>query len=113
MFRALPIIALCAPAAAMDFDLTCEGIEPDWKLSTKDDTAQFRYLRDSDMTLMLTTFAQGRDWPIALTYVGRGDSAILMIEPDACDAGDLRATILTQRGDTPVLLLGCCTREDR
>ena len=113
MLRALPLIALCTPVSALDFDLGCTGSDPDWTLSTQGDTARFEFGYDSELSLMLTTQAQGHDWPIAMTYIGRGDSVIAVIEPAACETGDIRATLLTQRGETPLMLVGCCTRQDR
>jgi len=54
--------------------------------------------------LMLTTRPNGQDWPRALTFIGRGDSAIVIVE----DGPDHAVRVLTQRGETPIMLIGTC-----
>lgn len=101
------------PTFASAADFLCSGDDPAWDLTMEDETAQFRFQRRSELSLMLTTTAQDSDTPQALTYVGRGDSLIAIIEDGICryGDGDYSATILTQRGQTPVMLLGCCTAQ--
>lgn len=93
--------------------MECAGTSPDWTLSATNEAATFTFGRASQMTQMLETLAEGADWPRAYTYVGRGDSAIVMVERQSCESDDetgpLTARVLTQRGQTPVLLTGCCT----
>ncbi|SMX31299.1 hypothetical protein [Octadecabacter ascidiaceicola] len=88
--------------------IACSGNEPEWSLSMDNTQADFDYRGTSDMTVMLDTPAEGADWPRAFTLIGRGDSAILIVEPAACETGPYSARVLTQRGETPVLLTGCC-----
>lgn len=92
--------------------LACQGFEPDWTLYVEGATAQFEFQRQSDLTVMLDTPAQGDADVRALTLIGRGDSVILIVEPARCETGDttgpMSARILTQRGETPLLLTGCC-----
>ena len=106
----LPLIALCTPLSAQNLpaNMVCEGSSPDWSLSISGETAVFDFQRTSDLALMLTTPAQGRDWPVALTFVGRGDSAIVMVDEGKCGGETFEASVLTQRGETPLLLVGCC-----
>ncbi len=103
--------AVCASttfAQSLDTPLVCGGSAPDWSLAITGDVAEFEFVRQSNMTLALTTTAQGAEWPRALTLVGRGDSAIVILENMMCETGTLTARILTQRGETPVFLTGCC-----
>ena len=102
--------ALAAPALAQDltYPLACSGQSPDWELGVNQDSAVFDFGRESQMTVALDTVAQDATWPRALTLVGRGDSAILLLENTRCETGNLTARILTQRGETPLLLTGCC-----
>ncbi|AKS45961.1 hypothetical protein SAMN05444287_1066 [Octadecabacter temperatus] len=88
--------------------LTCGGVEPEWSMSLDGSQGEFEYHGASNMTIMLDTPAEGADWPRAFTLIGRGDSAILIVEPNACETGPYTARVLTQRGETPVLLTGCC-----
>lgn len=102
---AAPLQAQTAPR-----DLMCSGT--DWQLDISGEAAEFTYRRTSDLNLMLDTQAQDRDWPRALTFIGRGDSAIVILEAaDTCrygDTGQISAQVLTQRGEEPILLTGCC-----
>ena len=102
--------ALAVPALAQDltYPLVCSGQSPDWELGVNQDSAVFDFGRESQMTVALDTVAQDATWPRALTLVGRGDSAILLLENISCETGNLTARILTQRGETPLLLTGCC-----
>lgn len=105
----LPLL-ICAPMAhAQDIqsNFTCQGSNPEWELISDSDAATFDYLRTSDLTLALTTFPDGQDWPRAHTFIGRGDSAIVIVEPAVENRHPVR--ILTQRGETPLLLIGTCT----
>ncbi|HCP80392.1 MAG TPA: hypothetical protein DIT67_01930 [Octadecabacter sp.] len=88
--------------------IACSGVEPEWSILMEDNQAEFEYRGTSEMTIMLDTPTEGADWPRAFTLIGRGDSAIVIIEPNACDTGPYTARVLTQRGQTPVLLTGCC-----
>ncbi len=89
--------------------LVCSGQDPAWSLTLDQGEGQFELTRTSELTLALETLAQGAQWPRALTLVGRGDSAIVILENSACSDGNLTARVLTQRGETPLLLTGCCT----
>lgn len=106
----LALLAAPMQAQAVTDDLMCSGT--DWQLEITGDAAEFTYRRTSDLNLMLDTPAQTGDWPRALTFIGRGDSAIVILEAaDACrygDTGQISAQVLTQRGETPILLTGCC-----
>ena len=100
------IIALCAvPHAALA--LECAGTDPAWQLSLTPDAARFAYAdRVSDLTIPQQSTPEGLGWPKALTLIGPRDSAIVILEAPA-DPQPVR--ILTQRGETPVLLVGTCT----
>lgn len=88
--------------------MSCTGQSPDWTLDIAHDGAVFNLARESELTIALDTPALDAEWPRALTLIGRGDSAIVILENRACESGDLTARILTQRGETPLLLTGCC-----
>ncbi|MEM1233247.1 MAG: hypothetical protein AAGH70_03900 [Pseudomonadota bacterium] len=55
-----------------------------------------------------TARAGGADWPRALTLIGDRDTGILILHDRACEGGSHEAQMLTQRGQTPILLTGCC-----
>lgn len=106
---ALPLLA-ALPVFAEDLPLplVCTGLNPDWGLEIRDDGSTLSYQRIDDMDLAWETQAEGADWPRALTLIGRGTSAIVVLDQTACDGGDLSANVLTQQGETPLLLTGCC-----
>lgn len=104
---ALTVLATSAGAQTSTPDLVCAGTTPQWTLETTAQGASFAFGGTSEFTLQLTTFAQGADWPRAFTYTGRGDSAIVIVEQAQPD-GRHPVRILTQRGETPILLLGTC-----
>jgi len=107
---ALPAGAALAQDIYESLPLVCQGTAPKWDMVvTEDDTVFDHLIASSDMDIALVTTAQDADWPAALTLIGRGDSAILIVEPAACDTGELSARVLTQRGETPLLLTGCCS----
>lgn len=104
------LFLICAtPAVAQDApDASCSGTDPDWTLEIDQNTAVLDYLRVSDLTLAMTTTPAGSaDWPQAYTFIGRGDSAIVISE--ARDQNNLSTVrVLTQRGEVPILLVGTC-----
>lgn len=97
-----------APVWAQSFACACTGIGPAWSLSVDDAQARLVFPAPTDMDVMLVTPAQGQDWPRAYTLVGDRDTAIVLIEREACSSQDYRAHVFTQRGQTPILLSGCC-----
>ena len=103
----LPLV-FTAPAAALDF--SCRGFAPDWHLRLDADQALFRFPAQTEMQVMQETRAEGADWPRAYTLIGERDTAIVVIEQEICSASEpYRAHLLTQRGQTPLLLSGCCS----
>lgn len=95
-------------AQELSYPLSCTGSAPDWSLNIQENGAEFDFRRLSNLDIALDTPAQRAQWPRALTLVGRGDSAIVILENMTCETGALTARILTQRGETPILLTGCC-----
>ncbi len=98
---------LCAQADTLP-PLVCSGNAPNWTLSLADDTARFDFQRQSDMTIPHRTTAEGQDWPRAITLISRYDTAIVIIDQRQCGTAPYTAEVLTQRGETPILLTGCC-----
>lgn len=100
------------PQAPLALPLACEGNSPDWRLDLSGPVARFRFSGATEMEIPLRTRAEGRDWPRALTLIGERDTAIVVLHDRACgiaqDSFPIEAQILTQRGQTPVLLTGCC-----
>ena len=94
--------------AQVEPNLVCEGTEPAWSLHIDAETARFLFQRDSDMTIPQRSVAEGRTWPQALTLVSRNDTAIVIIDSQSCDGAPYSADVLTQRGQPPILLTGCC-----
>ena len=109
----LILILIGAPALAQDIgagtEFSCQGSNPDWTFEAKDDEAEFNFLGTADLIRALTTKAQGADWPLAHTYIGRRGSSIVLLEPTICGDQDFAARVFTQGGETPLLLIGCCT----
>ncbi|MEY1555399.1 hypothetical protein AB3Y40_07155 [Yoonia sp. R2331] len=102
-YRAFVILA-CLPHGAAA--LTCQGEDPAWSLTLGDHSATFTFLdRASDMTIPQMSTPDGQDWPRAMTLIAPRDSAIVILEAPA-DPQPIR--ILTQRGETPILLVGTC-----
>lgn len=89
--------------------LSCSGSDPAWSLDIGIDTATLDFQRQSDMTIPHQTTAEGRDWPKAMTLISRNDTAIVIIDQETCNGTTHSAQVLTQRGETPILLTGCCT----
>ena len=122
MTRYVPIASLFAftfcGAAAMAEEplppLACEGNDPDWQLSLNSDTAQFVFRDTIQMTIPQRTQPETAPFPKALTLLGPRETAIVLLNKRLCDtdhvtAFPFEANILTQKGETPVILRGCCT----
>ncbi len=114
---AVLIAALALPAIAEDAlpPLACEGNGPDWQLGIFGDQAQFTFDgAQIEMTIPQRTQAENAPFPIALTLVARSDTAIVILNERQCDTDfvtsfPIETNILTQKGETPVILRGCCT----
>ena len=111
---ALAILSLASaqPLAAQE-DLQCFGVLPGWSLSVTGGQSILTTDRNIAMEVMDETHAEGdRDWPRALTLVGRDDTAILVLDQEQCQlngrAYPLQSLGLTQYGTVPILLTGCC-----
>lgn len=104
------IIAALLPAQALAQTYHCAGSDPDWQLEIESDhdKARFHFPAVTEMDVMLTTQAEGLDWPRAFTLVGDRDTAIALLELESCQDQPYRAHVMTQRGQTPILLGGCC-----
>ena len=91
--------------------MLCSGDAFDWSISIDGANAEMNIGFLSRMELMSTTEASDAEWPQALTFVGRQDTAIVILDRDACETDTTAshsALVLTQRGQTPILLTGCC-----
>ena len=95
---------------AIAFD--CLGAEPNWTLRIGEDTARFEMQRQINYDIPLISIAENRDWPKVYTLVVDFDTAIATVDRDTCRLGTqdypLSVDILTQRGETPIVLTGCC-----
>lgn len=112
MTRAQPLAlaaALFAPALAAAEGYLCEGAAPGWRLAFDDAAARFEFPAPTEMQVMNDVPAEGADWPRAFTLIGERDTAIVVLEREACGGEPYRVHVLTQRGQTPILLTGCCT----
>jgi hypothetical protein len=88
--------------------MMCNGQNPAWTLRIEDDTAVLNHVINTQMNLMLSTVAKGQLTPVALTFVGDRDTAIVVVHDRICGTALYEAQVLTQRGQTPILLTGCC-----
>ncbi|KAG1655730.1 Envelope biogenesis factor ElyC [Nymphon striatum] len=85
------------------------GADPDWAMSITEDGTLFEYGQavDTELDIAWETPAEGAAWPRVLTLLGRGTSAIVILEQPRDATYPIR--ILTQRGETPLLLVGGCS----
>jgi len=84
-------------------------MDPDWSLSYDGSFAKFTFGgRTSQMEVPQKSTVEGGDWPRAATLIAPRDSAIILIHKRQCEDGDHEMQVLTQRGQTPLLLSGCC-----
>ena len=106
------LLATTLPAFAQDsfvpLPLDCGGAAPDWSMAITEDGTLFEYagISTPDLDIAWETKAEGADWPRVLTMIGRGTSAIVILEPPI--EGTFAVRVLTQRGETPLLLTGTC-----
>ena len=112
LFRATCLALLIASPAQAQV-LQCFGENPDWKLGLGKEKADFIYQRHINFDIPLITKArEGREFPRAFTLTAPGETAIVLIDRDACtfDAQDFPASvdILTQDGSEAIILTGCC-----
>lgn len=113
-YALVPFVLMLAPigqATAQGY--YCAGALPGWTLTMDETAGTLTTNRDVTMQIMDEAVADGpRDWPRALTLVGDRDTAIVLIENEACTVNHtdfpMQAQILTQRGTVPILLTGCC-----
>ncbi len=89
-------------------DLLCRGDVPEWRLEVIGEQAQFIFPARTEMTVRAETRAERADWPRALTLIGDRDTGILIVHQRDCGTAPYEAQMLTQRGQTPILLTGCC-----
>lgn len=101
-----------ATVASADLPLSCEGRGPDWQLALAGDSASFTFQRSDRFDVPQSSIAEGHDWPRAYTLIAEFDTAILLVDKATCalgaDTWPFTAHVLTQRGQTPILLTGCC-----
>ncbi|MEM8840897.1 MAG: hypothetical protein AAGD47_03890 [Pseudomonadota bacterium] len=113
------LIATALPAVAQQATppLLCGGADPVWNLVLDDGRGTYTSPELPDATaydVRLSTPAQGRDWPRALTLIGPRDTAIVLLDRARCAGagapGDqpYTAHLMTQRGTEAILLTGCC-----
>ena len=115
----LVLILAAVPAMAQDPDeMQCAGSGagsvPDWQLELSGDTATFEFGQTSQMDIPQRATAIGADWPQALTLIGGRETAIVILNVRQCSTSEitgypLEVTILTQKGEQPLVLSGCCT----
>ncbi len=110
-----PVVALFAglsqPAYA-EPTILCSGTDPDWKLGITSETADLTYKRHVRLKIPQSTSAINRDWPKAFTLIARTDTAIVVLDRDACllDGKEfpISVDVLTQDGSAAIMLTGCC-----
>ena len=112
------ISVLCViPQVVFGQDLSCAGILPDWTLATTQDRAVFELDRVSNLQIMQDSTALNDTSTRAMTLIAPRDTAILVITQGPCQLQDqamtARATLLTQRGESPIVLSGCCATTDQ
>jgi len=116
MGRLIFMIAGCLATFAAEAEtLTCTGIDPKWTARIDGAVGTFEITRSEPMTIPLVTRAERREWPRAFTLLGERDTAIVIVDRNACELGSNTlqhsAVVLTQRGTTAIMLTGCCAVE--
>lgn len=102
------MLLLPFPAQAQN-GFVCDGHTPDWALNIAQDTARFAFAgRDLSFEIPQSSTAEGRDWPRTYTLIADFDTAIVVLDDAQCGDDSYRAHVLTQRGQNPILLTGCC-----
>ena len=109
--KALIAILCAGPCLAQTY--SCSGSNPEWTLEITDTTGTFS-MADVVMDIPQSTTAKDRDWPKAITLFGGRDTAIVILNERVCSTEQItnypiEANVLTQTGETPVILTGCCT----
>ena len=108
---ALSVVPYVTNAQTQTF--SCQGSDPNWSLEISEEAATFAFLdRTSDLSIPQKSTAEGHDWPQAMTLIGPRDSAIVILHNRTCNGETHEAQVLTQRGEIPILLTGCCTVAD-
>lgn len=109
-FLLILVALIAAPAAARDdpvpLPLECSGFDPAWHMTLSADGSVFDDGMARDLDIAWQTRAAGAAWPRALTLIGRGVSAIVILESPKDTTFPVR--VLTQREETPMLLIGMC-----
>ena len=83
IYAVLLLFMPVTPLAAATAHFQCNGVLPGWSLRVTDGQSVLTTDREIAMDVMDETRAEGdRDWPRALTLVGRNDTAILLVEGD-------------------------------
>ena len=103
----LALIALAGTAQAEELSLACAG--DGWSLSISGLQARLNFPSPTDMNIPSVVVAEGAEWPRAMTLIGARDTAIVVLHDRLCTGGTHEVQVLTQRGQTPILLNGCCT----
>ena len=108
------IALMVVPCTAFgeQLSLVCAGSDPNWTLEYDGTQAEFSFTdRTTKLDVPQKSTAEGVDWPKAATLIGPRDSAIILIHHRGCLGMDYEMQVLTQRGETPLLLTGCCRSE--
>ena len=108
MIARLALFLVLVPTLALSQPFVCEGADPRWTLEFDEATGRFGFPADTEMEVMNDIPAEGADWPRAFTLIGDRDTAIVLLERETCGEAPLRAHVLTQRGQMPILLTGRC-----
>jgi len=113
--RALPFlitIALALPTVVFGETWRNSGEHPNWPLWFDEAQGEFTFPSPAAMDVVQRNAAENRHWTRALTLICVRDTAIVLVEPLAfwLEGKDdpTHALGLTQRGQTPILLTGCC-----
>lgn len=104
--RAAALCLFAFPVLAESY--SCAGSGPDWELEIGPARATFEFQRKNHFDIPQQSAAEGRDWPKAMTLIAEFDTAIVVLDRGDCNTHPIRAHVLTQRGQTPILLTGCC-----
>lgn len=93
----------------------CAGLFPDWSLTLEGDAGRLNFDGVSvDVEIPQFSRAEARDTPVAATLLNEEAfvTGIILLDHAECVSGGqlhpMRGHLLTQRGNLPILLTGCC-----
>lgn len=112
-FSVSALLLSCIANEVSAESFSCTGNTSGWELQINGDAASFSISPEEEFVIPQISTTDDGAWPRAYTLIGGRDTAILVLHERMCSNdrvtnGPYEATVLTQQGETPVILSGCC-----